>query len=542
LLTLTPGLEALQTESVGDLALGELLEAIADNQADLQAAANAMERVAVARARITNVEQLPFRVQSLLEQVDHLLPLAEDGSQLLPVLPELLGHDGSRRYLILAQNEDELRPTGGFISGAGLLEVADGNIVSVTFDDANVIDNFKEKPYDFPPQPFYDFMRLELFLLRDANYWPDFPTSAQKAMDLYSYGQDVGPLNGVIAIDQQFMRLLVEATGPIPVKDTNTIIRPGNVIDLLRDARGIEEGQAIRDWVHNRKAFMEAFSIAIQDKIQNDFGSLNPLTLAQTLYQAIEDRHLQIYGADPEVAAVLDAINWDGRLPQAPPGDFLMVVDTNMGYNKSNVYVRRAANYRVFLNEATPSAELVVHYTHTGPDKGEPCYQGTAEEYAQSLPYLASAEKCYWNYLRVYAPAGSQLLESSRHVVPGESLFSGETWNSAAEPVNETPGLSTFANFLMVANGRSETTTFSYQLPDGILQSAEDRNILRYRLLVFKQAGTGAEPFSMAVTLPAGAEPVSMTPQPARIEGDTIYFEKNLTANTEFIIDFRRPS
>jgi hypothetical protein len=313
------------------------------------------------------------------------------------------------------------------------------------------------------------------------------------------------------------------------------------VINLLRDARGIEEGQAVGDWVHNRKAFMEAFSIAIQDKIQNDVGSLNPITLARALHQAIEDRHLQIYMTDPEVATELDAIGWDGRLPQAPPGDFLMVVDTNMGYNKSNVYVQRSTNYRVFLDGATPNAELTVHYSHTGPDKDEPCYQGTAEEYAQSLPYLASAEKCYWNYLRVYAPAGSDLFQSSRHVVPGESLFSGETWNSTAEPVNELPGLSTFANFLLVTNGRSESSTFAYRLPGAVLQPEEEGRTVRYRLQVFKQAGTGAEPFSLAVTLPDTAEPVNISPQPARVEHNTIYFEKVLTANTEFIIDFRRP-
>jgi hypothetical protein len=206
------------------------------------------------------------------------------------------------------------------------------------------------------------------------------------------------------------MRLLVEATGPIPISGTNSTIRPGNVLDLVRDARGIQDGQAVGDWVENRKVFMQAFATAIQDKVQNDFGSLNPITLVRMLHQAIEERHLQIYMTDPDVAATLDKAEWNGRLPQAPPGDFLMVVDTNMGYNKSNVYIQRATNYRVFLQGATPRAELAVRYDHTGPAKDEACYQGTKQEYEQSLPYLASAEKCYWNYLRIYSPAGSGLL------------------------------------------------------------------------------------------------------------------------------------
>lgn len=537
LLSLKPGLEALQAQGNGGLALGDLLSTINDAESDIEAAAAAIARVATARAQITNVDQLPWRVRTLLERFDPLLPLAQDSLKLLPVLPEMMGLDGPKRYLILAQNEDELRPTGGFISGAGLLEVANGEIVSVSFEDANVVDNYAEKPYDFPPQPLYDFMRLELFLLRDANFWPDFPTSAQKAMELYSYGQNIGPLDGVIAIDQQFMRLLVEATGPIPVVGTNTTIRPGNVIDLVRDARGIQQGQAVGDWVANRKAFMQAFATAIQDKIQNDFGSLNPISLVRSLYQAIGQRHLQLYMTNSDVAATLDEIEWNGRLPANRPGDFLMVVDTNMGYNKANVYIQRATNYEVFLQESTPRAELTVQYTHTGPAKDEPCYQGTEREYEQSLPYLASAEKCYWNYLRVYAPAVSQLLDSSRHVVPGETLFSGETWDSAAVSVEETPNLSTFANFLLVTNNGSETASFTYSLPGEVVQTNGDSS--RYQLTLYKQAGTAPEPVTLAVHLPVNAEAVHISPQPARIEGNTIYFEQEVDANMEFIIDYR---
>jgi hypothetical protein len=541
---LKPGLEALQDRGSGGLAIGPLLGTLASAQPDVEAAARAIERVVVARAQISNVDALPWRVRTLLEEADRLLPLAQDGLRLLPALPEMMGFHGPRRYLIIAQNEDELRPTGGFITGAGLLEVANGEIVSLAFEDANVVDNYAEKPYDFPPQPLYEFMGLELFLLRDANFWPDFPTSAQKALDLYSYGQDSGPLDGAIAIDQQFLSLLVNATGPLPVSGTNTMIRPGNVIELMRDARGIQEGQTVGDWVENRKLFMQAFSAAIQDKIQNDFGSLNPIALARTLYQAIEERHLQLYMTNAELAAALAAVGWDGRLPQAIAGDFLMVVDTNMGYNKANVYIQRDIRYQVSLQEPAPQAELAVHYTNSAPEKEEPCYQGTEREYELSLPYLASAEKCYWNYLRVYTPAGSQLVESSRHIVPGETLFSGNTWESAAVPVDEagtggTPGLATFANFLLVANGRAETSTFTYTLPSGAVQ--REGNSGRYQLIVQKQAGTGPEPLALAVTLPTGGALLSATPEPTRIEGETLYFEQEFIANMEFVIDYLYP-
>ena len=76
-----------------------------------------------------------------------------------PVLPAIMGIDGPRHYLIVAQNEDEIRPTGGFITGGGVLTVDNGRIVNINFIDANYIDAWSEdrhsltKPYSAPPAP-----------------------------------------------------------------------------------------------------------------------------------------------------------------------------------------------------------------------------------------------------------------------------------------------------------------------------------------------------------------------------------------------------
>jgi hypothetical protein len=40
--------------------------------------------------------------------------------------------------------------------------------------------------------------------------------------------------------------------------------------------------------------------------------------------------------------------------------------------------------------------------------------------------YEQMMDRCYWDYLRVYVPQGSRLLDATRIPVPGEVLFSGE--------------------------------------------------------------------------------------------------------------------
>ncbi|MCB0028444.1 MAG: hypothetical protein KDE28_11090, partial [Anaerolineales bacterium] len=77
---------------------------------DLIQAQLAVDRVTAARAEIDNLDELPWRVQQLFKQLDDNLPLAQDGLRAIQLLPELMGQNGRRTYLILAQNEDELRP------------------------------------------------------------------------------------------------------------------------------------------------------------------------------------------------------------------------------------------------------------------------------------------------------------------------------------------------------------------------------------------------------------------------------------------------
>ena len=537
--SLKPALAVIQSDDFSAARLGNLLPILSAAAPELAAAQTALQRYSAARQELDDAvaaDALPWRVGQLLELSDEWLPLAEDGLRLAPSLPALLGQDGPRRYLILAQNEDEMRATGGFITGAGVITIQSGQIIDLTFRDANQVDNWRDKPYDFPPQPLYDFMGSELFLFRDANYWPDFPTSAQKAMDLFVYGQDAPPLDGAIAIDQEFLRALVEATGPVPIPGTDQQISAGNLLETLRQARDIQEGQEVAEWVNNRKAFLGGFATAIQAKLESDFGSIDPVKLARNMIGAIDDRHLSIYMRDPAVAAALATNGWDGRLPEAPPGDFWMAVDTNMGFNKVNVLVERSLQYAVTLGDQ-PQATLALTYRHTGPPSDEPCMQGVEEEFEQAADYLTLADQCYWNFVRVYAPGGSRLVDSSSHRVPGETLFNGQTWESAGQTYDELPGLATFGNFMLLARGAEETVHFQYELPAEVVVAENGDTV--YRLIIHKQPGTRPEPLNLTVSLPAGANLVEASPAPTQVNDGNLMYETSLASHLELTVRFR---
>lgn len=538
---LKPALALLQNDTgkSADL-IPEILGIVDAAQPDLIAASEAMNRVAAARSALGNTDELPWRVRTLLQQADAWLPVAQEGLTMAPLLPELMGHEGNVRYLILAQNQDELRPTGGFISGAGILELENGRILGLEFLDANQVDAWTDplntygalsKPYDAPPEPLQELMLLDIFLFRDANYWPDFPRSAQQAMELYSYGRDVPLPDGVIAVDQQFLRLLVEATGAMTVPDTGDIINAGNLIGSLQSAWTLQDG------VLERKSFLSTFSEAIRSRIETQLGEVDVVRLARNLVGALNDKHLQIYMLDPQVAERLDALGWNGRLPAPNAQDFLMVVDTNVGYNKANLFIERAAAYNVTL-DAGGSAEavLTITHTHTGPDDGEPCYQGTTQEYRERAGYSALADKCYWNFLRVYAPGGSQLISGPEHIVPAATWYGGYDWNEPTAVTEEQPGLVTFSSFLLVPKNAQVVSEFVYALPT-VTQPVEGE--MQYVLEVMKQAGTAVHPLEITVTLPPGASLVQATPQPTRIEGSTLIFVTELASDTTYTVVYR---
>lgn len=538
---LKPALALLQTENESSQ-MAALVQVIDNAEPDLILANAAMSRLVAARQALGDPSGLPWRVRQLLERADPLLPLAQDGLQTTLILPELMGIEGPRTYLIIIQNEDEARATGGFITGAGLMQVADGRIVSLDFQDGNYIDNWAEKPYDFPPQPLYDFMALELFFYRDANFWPDFPTSAENAIQLFSYGQGIPEADGAIAIDQQFVRLLLQGIGPVTIAETGQTLTAQNVIHHFQEAWAKTNDQTVHDWYSERKSFLGTFGQAIHAKIESGLGELDPLTLAQSLHTAAKTGHMQIYMRDPAQMALFDKLNWDGRLENPTGQDFLSVIDSNMGYNKVNMHVARSLDYAVRLRaDGRADAALTIHYTNNAPPDPEEtgCYQDTLIDYGRAPAYQELADECYWNYLRVYAPGDSTLTNSSSHTVPLETLaVAHQGWSGPAQPVNEFAGWSTFANFILVPQQETVAVSLNYSLP--VVVKGDGRT-QTYQLTLRPQAGARSQTFQVTVTLPPGAQLLSTTPNSVYAGNQVTFTVENDTITT-LVVNYTLPN
>ena len=520
---------------------------------DLARALATLERVRQSREAIRAGDLSP-RLREGVAQLDRLLPLLENGVQGAMALPELLGGDRPRTYLVLVQNDDELRPTGGFISGVARVVVAGGEVIHLTFEDSYAVDDFS-KAYPVAPRPMREVMGPVPWVFRDSNWSPDFPTAAEMALQLYRLRYDVEAdgvdfdgvvFDGVVAIDQETLRLLVEALGPLTVLEHPEPLTGDNVIQAVRQSWAPAEGQGLTvEWRAQRKDFMGRLLTAVVNRLRA--GDVDLAALGGAVLQALEERHLFVYvpaeGAAHRAAsgaaggAALRRAGWDGALHEGP-GDYLMLVDANLGFNKVNPYVTERLSYTVDLRDLDrPRAVLTVTHRHDGPDTGAPDTGAPCRhESRYDLTYEQMMARCYWDYVRVYAPGGSRLLEATPHPVPGRLLLTGQDRAGETEVLPGEGGRAVFATFLVLAPGERVETRFVYDLPASVLEAVGDGG-WRYRLYVQKQGGTGARPVRIALRLPEEARLVAATPFPDRQVDNTLLYERELRRDLEIVVD-----
>jgi hypothetical protein len=219
-------------------------------------------------------------------------------------------------------------------------------------------------------------------------------------------------------------------------------------------------------------------------------------------------------------------------------GDYLQVVDANVGFNKVDPAVQRAIDYQVDLrNPNQGQAVVTVRYFNQSPPQAEPCIQRAEVR----LTYEEGMVGCYWDYVRFYVPEGSQLLETERRPLPEGSLLYRYGFVAPGDagpdsgPVEK--GRSPFGLFFVVQAGETRDVQLGWQLPMGIV--THDQDGLHYRLTVQKQSGAPAIPLRVTVHLPPGAQVVEAIPETASVQGSTVTVELSLATDRRIEIVFR---
>jgi hypothetical protein len=277
-----------------------------------------------------------------------------------------------------------------------------------------------------------------------------------------------------------------------------------------------------------RKNFISRAMQALLDQVMNGDGDINWQALGQALDRVSRSRDLLIMLTDPQLNEPLRRAQFDGAL-RVDASDYVMDVDTSMGYNKVSTAMQQSMQYTVTLStDRAPQAELTIVYTNTNPPASG-CVH-SPPSYDLDATYEKLVQQCYWLYRRVLAPSGAELIEASRHPTgPGE-LIGGSTSDGATR-VTEENGKTVFGTFLIVPRGQRVESRLSYALPASIVQSHGDQ--LRYHLVWQKQPGAAAWPVRVTVAWPADLSLLTAQPQPVSTTAGAATFQFDLDTDRE---------
>jgi len=449
------------------------------------------------------------KIDPLFNSLSGAFPM-EDALSMVRIAPQLLGggEAGPQTYLILMQNEDELRPTGGYLTAAGSAVVMDGKLISINIESSELVDDLS-KPYPIPPWQFEEFMNIEMLLFRDSNWFTNFPTTASWAEYFYSYSKSTSA-NGVIAMDTHMIVRLLETLGPVRVDNVSFPITHENVLDYMRSAEETRPKGVTGKW--DRKQFISKLAKPLLEKILNARGQIWT-KLMPVMLELLDEKHLLLQFDNEEAGKFLERRNWDGSVHIPQNSDYLMTVDTNMGYNKSNAVMEMAFEYNIDLTTPEiPIGFLQVKQTNLS-KAGIVCEPYATFRYL--LPPTSPSvipdpiyniEECHWGYLRIYIPEGSKLLRSNPKQIEAESTMLGQTIPARTDDLGseDISGAQVFGMMVITPTRQSTNTIFEYNLPANVVRWDDENQLWTYRLKVQKQPGMVSQPFVLTVNLPSG--------------------------------------
>lgn len=409
-------------------------------------------------------------LQVKIIEADQILGKAISMSQ---ILPALAGYPEKANFLVLLQNNDELRPTGGFLGTYGILEIEYGEIVNFETHDIYHMDMpIKNKLKIDPPVPLKKYLGVDNWYMRDANWSPDWPESSQKIEWFYKqedalFGKNERPnsfngeFDGVIGITPNFIIDLLSIVGPIKIEGIE--YDKDNFTNLLEYR--VEKGYVqlgVSSW--QRKEVIGVIAKELKNRLF-DLPSSRWSEIINVIDSNIAQKNIIVFVKDQGVEFLLKERGWGGEIKETA-GDYLMVVDANMAALKTDAVVNRNIEYSVEQGNNGLFAKVTINYSNNG-----------------QFDWRTTR---YRTYTRIFVPVGSQLIKSS-----------GAT-EGVVEVKNEINGKTSFGVFKSIEPGKIGSLYFEYKLPDNLNILAQNGE---YELYIQKQPGSDVDSLTVDLKL-----------------------------------------
>lgn len=451
---------------------------------------------AVPETKIAKIGELVDMEKTGLQSVDSIL---KEYSNLVNVLPELLGEQGERTYLMAVYNPAELRSGGGMV-GTYAPITADKGVVTIgdfdttggftygtdPFDDANVEEAavFGDQVYRYP---------------QTTTVNPNYQRAAVNFMHLWQAqkGNEKTDVAGVIMVDPVFLQSLVGATGAVTLND-GTVMNGENTLKFF-----LSELYLAHPKFEDQNEYVSAASKKIMNHV---FSNLNGSTVSdvlKSLRETSKNGHFKLWMKDQnEFNALVDTNiineNAAGKLPddvttpvsgvyvtEAQPSKLDWYLETGVTVTKTCGDELQSAKWRISdAVDAPPRAtslaalateELGDEYTVTFTAKNT-----LTEEQAKTLPKFVIGKK---------SPGSMQLRLILMAPYGGE--ISSVAYNQTEFVANGVVADHQFINLKLADLKPGETATIAYtvRVPK---KAAHALNVVTTPIITAKGIFTGS--------------------------------------------------
>lgn len=402
------------------------------------------------------------RIINIKEQFAGLSALFVDAKPLLKNIPSILGKDKEKMYLVLFQNDDERRATGGFLTAYALFRINNGKMRIERSEDIYSLDNSIAVHPPAPREILEYHKGVSQFYIRDSNLSPDFTKSIGLFEDLYKRSGKKIDYDGIIAVDSKILVDMLtifgdtEADGVVFSAKTDPRCNCPQVIYKLFDMVD-RPTPYLRE---NRKGILGDLMFVLLHKALGFSPSKYWGTLMEAMFQDLNEKHILLYFKDKAIQQSVEKLNYAGSMRNYN-GDFLSVNNVNFAGAKSNLFVQETITTNTTKTGNGWQREVTIEYRNPFPgsdcnlERGGLCLNATLR-----------------NWLRVYVPKGSKLVE-----------FQG-----SQKKVNtyEDLGKTVYEGFMTVDPLGKATVIVKYTLPKDFAPN-------NYSLLVQKQSGTDGQ-------------------------------------------------
>lgn len=452
------------------------------------------------QAKIARLEN-PYQIGAINDlrtnlnaRVPRLRKYFLSAQQLTYVLPEILGDGGGKRqYLVLLQNNAELRPTGGFIGSFAIITVENGKFIDFRVEDVYEADG-QLNGYVAPPKEITQYLGEAQWFLRDVNWSPDFPTVAAQAAWFLDKELGIKP-DGVIGINLAVVQKLLDVTGPVNLVDYNEIITKDNLYERAQQHAELNFFPGSTQ----KRDFLSAVASALFDRLTREDSS--KMLIIKSLVESADESELIVSINQDQARDALANLGWDGSLhtPDCPAVfsertcvvDTVMQVEANVGVNKANQFIERSINHQVKLNGSMANHDRTIVLRNTADSNAWP-------------------EGSYKSYFRLFVTKGARL---DSVTINGNVVDLGGV--SVAEELDKT-----VFGFLINVPIKS---TYEVRMAYSVAISPEQA--LTYALFEQKQPGAGLGPMETHITV-EDRQVSAVAPEP-EITGRTMSFSSN---------------